>query len=509
MVSVNDYEQERTCDYKGEKYLVRDNGAVMRLTPEGKKPRPLDNTWTFGKKNDSNGYMTIGGHRVHIIVATAFYGPKDSTVYVVDHRDTNRCNNRPENLRWLTKLENVLQNDITRHKIENIFGSVENFLKNPSLLRYYESQDINFKWMKTVTKEEAENTLKSWKALMEKPNVKSERSEPIGEWIYENKEHISSTSYEGKLTYEGKSSGKKDGIILIEENKKEIQSKRDIDKAEKAKQKREEKKATKEAILAAAKAHGWSLKKNVVGNGWRADFVIEAPEGRLGVILSRSTKNYPEFHMAMNAEGIKDCWLGDTYHDFGDDNLYPCFDVEIKESNVNAILSEKLSIPIDELLCAMLSNRLQIKNYISVQKLKIRFMPYTCYFCGFEHYIYMVIGFFSEGFPSLETYKGLHDSSLTDEELEFKPVIIKSVEDYLSKHPELHYLMGNIKDRLSKTRNDAYMSFGCPNCDGLDGDYYISKYKACMVYKPDDENVHIIDVSLPGMRIPYKNWIVV
>ncbi|WP_294143305.1 HNH endonuclease signature motif containing protein [uncultured Sanguibacteroides sp.] len=34
-------------------------------------------------------------------------------IYVVDHIDTNRQNNRIENLRWLTKLENVLLNPIS------------------------------------------------------------------------------------------------------------------------------------------------------------------------------------------------------------------------------------------------------------------------------------------------------------------------------------------------------------------------------------------------------------
>ena len=50
MVDINDFEQEKTCTYKDEDYLVRDNGAVMRMAPKGKKARPLDNVWTFGKK---------------------------------------------------------------------------------------------------------------------------------------------------------------------------------------------------------------------------------------------------------------------------------------------------------------------------------------------------------------------------------------------------------------------------------------------------------------------------
>ena len=183
MIDINDFTQEKICTYKGETYHVRDNGAVMREA-KGNKKRPLDEEWTFGKKNESNGYMTIGGHRVHIIVATAFHGTNDSKVYVVDHIDTNRCNNRPENLRWLTKLENVLLNDITRNKIEFICGSIESFLKNPSQLNGYESHDNNFKWMRSVTKEEAENTLKNWKYLLEKPRVKTENHESIDEWLY-------------------------------------------------------------------------------------------------------------------------------------------------------------------------------------------------------------------------------------------------------------------------------------------------------------------------------------
>lgn len=184
MIDINDFGQEKACTYKGEEYLVRDNGAILRKTPKGKKTRPLDNQWTFGTKNVSNGYMTIGSHRVHIIVATTFHGERDSKVYVVDHIDTNRCNNRVENLRWLTRLENILLNEITRKKIEYICGSVENFLKDPTLLRGHEYEDRNFEWMRTVSKEEAENTLKNWNYLFLHPKEKSNAGITIGDWIY-------------------------------------------------------------------------------------------------------------------------------------------------------------------------------------------------------------------------------------------------------------------------------------------------------------------------------------
>ncbi len=182
MVDINDYIELRECIYKDEHYSVRDNGAVMRHSQEGKKVRKLDNIWTFGKPNVKSGYMEIAGESVHRIVAFAFHGNPPSKEFVVDHIDTNRRNNRPENLRWLTRLENVLNNPITRARIENICGSIEDFLKNPSILYGHEHVDYNFSWMRSVTKEEAQITLKNMMTWVEQ-GAKSYRVGSLGEWV--------------------------------------------------------------------------------------------------------------------------------------------------------------------------------------------------------------------------------------------------------------------------------------------------------------------------------------
>lgn len=159
MVDINDFIEEKKCDYKDRTYSVRDNGSVYRHQKEGSRPAPLDNKWTFGKKDEKTGYMMIAGVRVHQIVATAFHGTPEYPTMVVDHIDTNRCNNRPENLRWLTRLENVLNNPYTRSRIAFLCGSVEAFLKDPSILRHTASEP-NTSWMRTVSKEEAAKCLK-------------------------------------------------------------------------------------------------------------------------------------------------------------------------------------------------------------------------------------------------------------------------------------------------------------------------------------------------------------
>ena len=188
MIDINNFKVEVSCEYKGEIYSVRDNGAIMRHPKKGCRIRPLDNKWTFGTKNENNGYMFFASNiRVHQVVASAFWGHKKSEGMVVDHKDTNRCNNRAENLHWVTKLENVLNNPITRRRIINICGSIAAFLDNPALLRE-STADPNFKWMRTVSEEEAakcKSNLERW-SNEDADFVSTSQGKGIGEWIYKD-----------------------------------------------------------------------------------------------------------------------------------------------------------------------------------------------------------------------------------------------------------------------------------------------------------------------------------
>ena len=161
---LNDYVEVRECDYKGEHYSVRDNGAILRHPRVYGRIRRDDNVWTFGTQDRKTAYMLLGTHRIHIIVATAFLGKRDSKVYVVDHIDTNRSNNRVENLRWFTRLENALNNPITRKRIAICCGGdIQKFIDDPSCLRADDEKAHDISWMRTVSKEEAKT---AWENLM-------------------------------------------------------------------------------------------------------------------------------------------------------------------------------------------------------------------------------------------------------------------------------------------------------------------------------------------------------
>lgn len=182
-ISVNDFDKQSECIYDGERYSVRDNGAVLRHSRLGKSQRPTDDKWTFGNPSTKTGYMEIASVRVHRIVATAFHGDPPTKEYVVDHMDTNRRNNRPENLRWLTRLENALLNPITVARIEFICGSIETFLNDPSTLRNG-TLDRNFEWMRTVSVEEGIATLQRLQALSKTKRNKPSKGGKLGEWVF-------------------------------------------------------------------------------------------------------------------------------------------------------------------------------------------------------------------------------------------------------------------------------------------------------------------------------------
>ncbi|MEP6728580.1 MAG: HNH endonuclease signature motif containing protein [Bacteroidota bacterium] len=179
--SEHNFQHQVDCTYKGEQYSVRDDGTVLRYPHAGKQPRPSDNKWTFGKPNVKTRYLELASVRIHRIVATAFHGVPPTKEHVVDHIDTNRWNNRPTNLRWVTRLENVLLNPITAKRIALACGSIEVFLADPSKFRD-RLREPNDKWMCTVSIQEAQISFErmlAWAKSDKRPSGGS-----LGEWIF-------------------------------------------------------------------------------------------------------------------------------------------------------------------------------------------------------------------------------------------------------------------------------------------------------------------------------------
>jgi hypothetical protein len=163
-ISVDVYAEQLDCIYKGDSYAVRDNGAVLRISRDGLRLRSTDNQWTFGIPNSRDEYLEIASVPIHGIVATAFHGTRPTEWHVVDHIDTDKHNNFPENLRWVTNLENISLDPITAKRIARICGSVEAFLCDPLKFRK-KLQLPKLDWIGNISEQEGQRVLQCLLAL--------------------------------------------------------------------------------------------------------------------------------------------------------------------------------------------------------------------------------------------------------------------------------------------------------------------------------------------------------
>lgn len=93
-------------------YSVSNYGRVTRTSPS---PRYAVTGKMLGSKSASTGYRFVSlyldgeqfAQGVHVVVCTAFHGPRPSPDHQATHKDGSRDNNHADNLRWATRQENM------------------------------------------------------------------------------------------------------------------------------------------------------------------------------------------------------------------------------------------------------------------------------------------------------------------------------------------------------------------------------------------------------------------
>ena len=492
MIDINNYTEQKDCEYKEEHYSVRDNGAIMRHPQKGKNPRKKDAVWTFGD-TPHNGYIYYCGVPVHRVVATAFHGAAPTPQHVVDHIDTNRQNNRPENLRWLTKLENILLNEFTRKKIEYLCGSVENFLQDPSQLNAFSDMDRNFSWMRAVTKEEAAATLMHWKELLNRPKVEGSRTNSIDDWIFQGKGQ-ESTSPLSPIPVPRPLTKEEIQAQKAEERKRHAEERKAAAKA-KAQELANQRKEIIQQIIDITSSQGWSKAKKTAAP-LKADVIITKDGRLIGFNIYRRSSYY-------DGEGYQVFSLEEEqYASTLSIGLTPS-----EDSSYTTTLCGK-GMSLKELIENIVTDKVSTEDTIIFDTIKVRFVGCSCYACGNTHFVYMVTGLKCSQKPYIElsNYNDYYKvSELIDE---FSPEVLKSVQQFLSNHKEMELPMGEIKERFSRTMNESYMSFGCPHCDAIVGDHYFSDMKMEYMYESDDESVFDIPIHGPGIQYEQKHFIV-
>lgn len=114
-----------------------------------------------------------------------------------------------------------------------------------------------------------------------------------------------------------------------------------------------------------------------------------------------------------------------------------------------------------------------------MQELTLRFISNGCYKCGFTYYICYVL---PQQKDKIE-YKDI-----------FNPSVIEKIKQWHNENK--HIALGTIKERFSKRANTSYMSFGCPKCDAIFGDFYFVEAVFDTLYDKQGSDIANVAISL-------------
>ena len=155
------YELKEISGFKD--YFIDNDGNVFSNKLVGKSK--IKRIFKQLKTKMFNGYKVISLYKdgacnsyfIHRLVALTFIGEPSSPDLVVNHKDGNKLNNSPENLEWITQIENMHHywNTLATDRLNK---KEENRLKK---LKLKEEKEMNHKIICLETKEIFKNQIEA------------------------------------------------------------------------------------------------------------------------------------------------------------------------------------------------------------------------------------------------------------------------------------------------------------------------------------------------------------
>ncbi|MBN1452927.1 MAG: hypothetical protein JW963_18055 [Anaerolineales bacterium] len=269
----------------------------------------------------------------------------------------------------------------------------------------------------------------------------------------------------------------------------------------------------KAEIAIACKAASYDPITEASGPDWRADILATKGNIKIAFEVQWSSQTLDETlarQQRYKEAGIRCCWLfrkpppqlQDANRDL------PLFPVR-QDENGNFLVSllppafwkypsivPPKEMLLQEFIAALLQGRIKFRErLVTRQELQVRvvFVDMPCWKCGAEAHIYYVSkGFVAScGLPVPADQGNLWN----DSKLIFHPLIVKAVQTFLKTQAGRHVKLGAIKPRFSKTVGTQYMSFGCPQCDVIFGDFFVMEAVLEAAYH-EDQAPAILETTL-------------
>ena len=224
---------------------------------------------------------------------------------------------------------------------------------------------------------------------------------------------------------------------------------------------------------------GYEVSVEYRGQDWRADVMVIA----YGIKYAFEIQNSPqsikktlERQSKYERDGVIGCWLftydknRPSYNAIDELQNLPLFKVYIDGGDVFVSLKERKILTLKDFLADFLEGKIKFcKKIKALPIVDLNIIKYECWKCNSLYHIYG-LNQFRTGCNCI-----IHDSDKDilwgNKKILFNPEVIKFVQEYADLHRD-KIKLAVIKERFSHTINDSYMSFGCPKCDSILGDWY-------------------------------------
>jgi len=256
----------------------------------------------------------------------------------------------------------------------------------------------------------------------------------------------------------------------------------------------------KTEIVQVCQRLGYDAKTEVTGSDWRADVLATKP-GKQGLIQiafevqwSPQTLEVTQDRQAKyKRDGIRGCWFfqkppePDVSHDL------PIFKLTLDSDNSLVVQTKNKITLLSQFVEDLLSRRIRFCNHYrlkNTQNNKIVFFTTECWKCHREYHIYYLENYYYTCCgEEVEDY-------CFEIPLRFRPEVVAAVKTFLKTNAGKQLRMGEIKSRYSKTVEDSYISFGCPWCNAIFGEFYYFSEVNNAIYGDDGPNQTVWETQL-------------
>jgi hypothetical protein len=228
--------------------------------------------------------------------------------------------------------------------------------------------------------------------------------------------------------------------------------------------------AKTEIVRACADA-GWDAQTEVAGNGWRADVLATPGSARVAFEVQWSPQDEQTCRLRQQryeADGIRGCWLyrGDTPSPA--ERELPIFRLVSEKETVAQVELGGQHHGVREFASLLLGGKVRYSATARAY-LRVSFVDYPCWKCKLPAHIY-----YAQELSRCGRYLGWDSAGQWHDADEFNPAVVNLVKQWLAGGgSDAGIKLGAIKKRYSKTVDQRYLSFGCPHCDAIFGNFFI------------------------------------